>query len=225
MPKGKSKKTKIIKPKRIIQPKNPVFLRLNKILVRFEGSFLAKNKILIIGAIIFGLLLYLSSRYLVVAWVDGKPITKIELYKNIEKRYGKDTREQIIVEKLILSEAAKNKVVVGKEEIGAEMKRIESEQGGAESLSQILEIQGISKEEFESLVRLQLLRLKIFGKDISITDEEVNKYLEDNKNQYKEVTDKVKEEVKELLKQQKINTSFNNWLKENLKGTRVQRVE
>lgn len=210
--------------KKTLRAINHFLKPLNGLLEKFEGSYFAKNKYLFLAAILFGLILILSSKYLVVAWVDGKPITTFELYKNLNKRYGSDLREQMIVEKLLLSEAASKGVSASSDEVSNEIKKIEAEQGGAESLTQILSIQGISKDEFKNLVRLQLLRQKIFGTGVSVSDEEVNKYLEDNKNQYKEVTDKVKTDAKELLKQQKINSNFNNWLKDTIKSNRVKRV-
>src|SRR3990167_597797 len=170
-------------------------------------------------------LLFAGGRYMVVAWVDNKPISKFEVYSELDKRYGEDLKQELIVEKLIVSEASKNRVNVSNDEINAEIAKIETQQGGAEQLNQILQIQKISRDDFQKLVKLQLLKQKLFGKDINITDEEVNSYLETNKDALtassQTIDDKFKEGIKEQLKQQKVNENFNNLLNENLSGSRV----
>jgi foldase protein PrsA len=178
--------------------------------------------VLVLGVVA---LLFAAGKYMVVAWVDNKPISKLELYGELDKRYGEDLRQELIVEKLIVSEASRNRINVSNDEINSEISKIETQQGGADKLNQILEIQKISRDDFLKLVKLQLLKQKLFGKDINITDEEVNSYLETNKDALaagnQTVDDKFKEGVKEQLKQQKVNENFNKWLTENLAGSRV----
>lgn len=184
----------------------------------------SKKLFIILGLIGLGVLLYLASRFLVVAWVDNQPVTKFELYSELEKRYGKDTLEQMIVEKLILSEASKKGITASSNEIDEQIKKIEESQGGADQLNQILQAQGINRTELRNLVKLQVIREKLFNNNITISDEDVNKYIEDNKSQLPEVTDQVKQNIKEQLKQQKVNENFQNWLKDNLQSSRVKRV-
>jgi hypothetical protein len=197
--------------------KSPVGKILNK-----RYLYLGALLLLVLGAI------WLASRFLVVAWVDKQPVTRIEFYKALEQKYGKDVREQLIVEKLVASEAKRRNVSVSDEEISEEVKKIESEQGGKEQLNQILQIQGIAESEFRNLVRLQLLKQKMFGEDINVTGEEVTQYLTENSQSLPAATDSAsqalqKEQVSEQLKQQKINTNFNNWLRDALGGSRVVR--
>lgn len=198
-----------------------LFLLQSKKLVLFRNA-----KTLYIVAILLGLaaLLALGSRYLVVAWVDNKPITRFEFYKSLDQKYGKDVKEQIIVERLIDEEAIKRGVRISDNDINNEISKIEKEQGGKEKLDQILQIQNISNTEFRKLVRLQLLRQKMFGQNIEVKDEEVKKFLEENKEQFPEVNDQVRNQVKEQLKQQKLGTDFNKWLQDSLKSSRVKRV-
>src|SRR5437763_1391236 len=66
-----------------------------------------KSLYIILGLVGLAVVLFLISKYMVVAWVDNKPITRFEYYSSLEKKYGKDVREQLIVEKLINDEAQK----------------------------------------------------------------------------------------------------------------------
>ncbi len=186
-----------------------------------------------IGAtlIVLAGLLYLLGKYAIIAWVDNKPITRLQLFQNLEQRYGKDAREQLIVEQLILSEARKRNLSVSNADIEAEIKKIEEQQGGKEQLDQILQVQGIAQGEFKNLVKLQLMRSKIFGEGVNITDEDVNKYIEQNKENIPTATegatqadkDKLKNDVRDQLKQQQISQKFNEWLQATLQSERVRR--
>ncbi len=159
-----------------------------------------------------------------VAWVDNKPITRVELYKDLDQKYGKDMREQLIVQQLLEDEARNKDAVATNDEVNAQIKKIEDQQGGADRLKEVLQVQGINQDEFKKLVRLQILKEKIFGRGIDVSDDEVNKYVESNKQQFPEVTDKLKSDVKEQLRQQKINNNFNAWLKDTLQSSRIRRV-
>lgn len=180
---------------------------------------------LVIFLVVVGLVILavLVSRYLVIAWVDKRPISRLEYLQALEQKYGREVKEQLIVERLVNEEALKREVRVSNEEIEAEIKKIEEGQGGKENLSQILQVQGITQIEFRKLVRLQLLKQKMFGKDVEVTEEDVKKYLE-SQNQSSAIDDKQKEEITSQLRLQKINNDFNNWLKGALQSSRVSRV-
>lgn len=190
-----------------------------------------KSRLFIALAIlIFGLLFFLGSKYFVVAWVDKQPITRVEYYKALESKYGKDQREQLIVEKLVLDEARQKGISVSNDELNVEIKRIQDQQGGQAQLNQLLQMQNISQNEFSKLVMLQLLRQKLFGGSITVTDDEVSKYMDQNKDQLPQVNSqdassaaKLKDQIKEQIKQQKINSAFSSWLDSALKSSRVIR--
>ncbi len=185
-----------------------------------------KQWALILTVIGFGILVYIVSKYLIVAWVDNQPITRIEYYNQLDKRYGKDLKEQMIVQTLLTNEARKKGINVTDQDLNNEIKKVEKDQGGAEKLNQVLQLQGISQSEFSNLIKLQIIRQKLFSENINISDDEVNKYIEQNKTQFAEdqINDKLKAQIKDELKQQKISQNFNTWVQSNLQGPRVKRV-
>lgn len=221
------KKIEVVKSEKVAEG-NPILSR-----VRFNPRKISARK-LMIPLIILGLLGlgYLTFKYLVVAWVDNRPITRLQLYSQLDKRYGKDMKEQLIVQQLILSEARKRGAAVTDQDIEQEIKRIETEQGGPAQLEQILQMQGINRVELNDLVKLQLLRTKMFGQNVNISDEDVNKYLEENKESLGEAATaapnssesaELKKNVQDQLKQQKITEDFNSWIQNNLQSDRVKR--
>lgn len=181
--------------------------------------------------VVIGGLLYLAGRYAVIAWVDNRPITRFQLYSNLENRYGKDMTEQLIVENLIVSEARQKNISATDGEIDAEIKKIEEQQGGADQLNQILQVQGIGQAEFRNLIKLQLLRTKIFSEGIMVSDQQIDSYIDQNKENIPAATEgaspddkvKLRQDVKDQLVQEQVSTKFNEWLKTNLQGDRVKR--
>lgn len=177
-------------------------------------------------------LLFAASRFWVIAWIDNKPLTKFELYSLLEKRDEGRTTEELIEEKLLLSEGAKQRQSVNDAEVEAEIKKIEEQQGGAEQLDQLLAINRTSRDDFKKLVSLQLLKAKLFGAGINITEDDVNKYIEENKtalppnilnNPESSEAAQLREGVKEQLKLLRVNENYNNWLNQNLNSSRVMR--
>lgn len=201
-------------------------------------KFVKSRTTMSIASVLVGvaLLLVLGNRYFIVAWVDQKPITRIDYYKALGQKYGNDVREQLIVEKLVEAEAQKKGIKITPQNIDNEIKKIETDQGGKDKLNQILQVQNISQGEFRKLVRLQILKQKLFENNVTIKDEDVNKYIQENQAQlelsYSEATQstpdaqkQLKEKVKNQLKLQKVNEEFNNWLRSALQGPRVSRVK
>lgn len=224
----KKVETNTTSKKRVVK-KTPVVeeVSLSKVSLRQNYLNRVNKKTVAIAAVVvgLGLLAFVASKYLVVAWVDNKPISRFDLMGELDKRYGKDTREQLIVQSLIASEAQKKNVSVSDVDIDAEVKKIETEQGGADKLNQALQMQGISQGEFRNLVRLQLLRQKLFSGGTSVSDGEVEAYITENKAQLPEtIDDKIKSSIKDELLQQKTAATYSAWLKDAIAGSRVKRI-
>lgn len=195
-------------------------------------SFMERKRWFILG-IGLGILifLFLTYRFLVLAWVDKIPVTRIQLDKRLEDKFGKETKEQIISETLLLSEARKRKVDISKEILNNEIKKITQQQGGQDKLNQILQLQNMNMDEFKDRIRYQLLIEKMFGKEATISAQEVSDYIEKNKEQFPETINdessesaKLKSDIESNLKRQKTGQAFNDWLQKNLSSSRVKRL-
>jgi parvulin-like peptidyl-prolyl isomerase len=174
----------------------------------------------ILGLVLLALVI---NKFLVIAWVNNKPISWFEYYKNLDKRYGKDLKEELIVEKLLVDEGKSKGINLNDSEVDAEIQKIETEQGGKEKFDEILTAQGISRPDLKKLVGLQLIRKKLFEKDATVSAEEVEKYIQDNKSQLPEVDDKLRQNIKDQLTQQKASESFNKWLSDAVNSSKVIR--
>lgn len=170
----------------------------------------------IIVIIILGGLFYFKSLF-IAAIVDGKPISRIAVIKELENVSGQQALDSLVVKQLISTEANKAGVTVSQEEIDTEIKTLEdriSKQGGA--LELLLAQQGINQDQFREQISLQKKLEKVLGDKVQVTDEEVNKYFTENK-----ITppasvseEEIKNQIRTQLKNQKFGTEADKFITE-----------
>jgi len=181
---------------------------------------------IILGIIILGILA-VNRGLIVAAVVNNKPIFRSSVNSALTSRYGTQTLENMITEQLISDEAAKQKVTVSKEEIEAKEQEILASFGGNVTLEEVLSYQGMTKEDFDQQIKLQMQLTKIIGKDITITDEEVSTYITDNPSTLIATdSDGMRKEAREAILTQKVSEQLQTWyaaLKEKAKVYRFMK--
>lgn len=199
---------KVTKKAKLSSSEKPqVFPQLNK----FNRESLLKNKktvpLIAIIIILVVALLYIFKGVFVAALVNGEPITRLSVVKELEKQSGKAILENLITKKLILQEARKRNVVVTDAEINSELKKIETNlKSQGTTLDQALQLQGMTKTQLNGEIRIQLSIQKMVEGNIKITDKEIEEFITENKESFPEgSTDaQMKSLAKEQLKSQKL---------------------
>lgn len=136
----------------------------------------------IIVALLAVLALVLANKAMfLAAVVDNKPIFSWELNRVLVDRYGKQTLEGIISERLIAGEAKKQNMILSPSDIKNREDEIVKGLGSGMPLEELLKIQGLSKDEFDRQITLQLTVQKILGKDLVITQDDINKFIASNR--------------------------------------------
>jgi len=192
-----SKTTKKIAPKRTVSAKTTPSAPATKTSSETKTSLMSRINLknLIIPAVI------------IVATVNGQPVTRIQLINQLEKKDGKTVLQSIVTEQLILQEAKKRNVSVSEGDVKAEIANIEksiSAQG--QNIDTLLAQQGMTRADLNDQVKIQLLLKKMVGSDVKITDKEVDDYIEQNKEAMPaEITPAIRDQVKQQLEQQKLN--------------------
>lgn len=143
-------------------------------------KFPTKYLYLIVAILALSALVLANKGMVVAAVVDGRPIFRWELNRVLVDRYGKQTLEGMISETLIASEARKQRVIVSPGDVSAREEEIVKGLGSGMSLEEILKIQGLSKGEFDKQITLQLTVQKILGKDLTITDTDIDNFIATN---------------------------------------------
>ena len=174
---------------------------------------------IIIVVVLLASLVVWKKNWFVVAIVNNRPITTIELYQKLNQRYGKDVLDSIIQEKLISEEARKQKVTVSSQEADKKLKEIEDQIGGKEALDYALASQGLSLEQAKDQIKTQLIVEKILGKDIQVSDKDVEDFIKDNPT----AKDLSKDKIKEQVRSQKINEKFQTWIEDLKKKAKISK--
>ncbi len=168
-----------------------------------------------LAIVILGAFLYYFRSIFVAAVVNGQPISRIAIVRETEKQSGKQALNTLIRNTLIEQEARKQNVTVSDKEVDDEMKKVEStlsKQG--QKLDQVLSLQGMSRNDLRKLIRLDKLVGKMVGKDVKVSDKDVNDYIEKNKDTLPkdQSEDQIKKSVRERLRQQQLNQKVQSWL-------------
>lgn len=183
-----------------------------------------RTLILVLFVIVLAVALYKNKGLFFAAVVNGKPITRFSEIQELEKRYGKTTLDSLITKALIQDEIQKQKVSISQKEIDDEIKRLEdtlSKQ--SQKLDDALLIEGITRTELINQIKTQKEIEKIIAKDVSVTDKEVTDYIASNSASTPKDAklEDVKAQVKQSLKDQKMQERFQTWLTDLRKKAKI----
>lgn len=159
--------------------------------------------------------LFFAKSLFVVAVVNGTPITRVALVKELEKRSGKQMLESIITKKLVDAELKKKNISVGDEDVAQEIQKIEAQivqQGG--TLQAILDEQGMSRAELSEQITNQKKLEKLFSSTVTISDEDVATYIKNSKTTIPDGEEGKTQtaQLKDRLRQQKLNSEIEQWI-------------
>jgi len=197
-------------------PRNKIKLGFKKPRLKFKmDKRLSKTLIPLLIVLAIAGVLYGIKGWFVAAVVNGRPISRWSLDRQLEKQMGKAVLENEIVKILILQAGKKEKVVVSREELDAKIEEIKeqfSSQGT--DLETLLASQGQTSKDLEEQIKVQLIVEKIVGKDIEVTDEQIAEYFETSKDFFPEdaTLEEMKEDIQQDLFQQKLGEKFQPWL-------------
>jgi len=171
--------------------------------------------ILIIVIVLLGAILYYCRGLLVAAVVNGQPISRLEVVQQSEKQSGKQTLDTLVRDALIEQEAKKEGVTVSDQEVTSQIATLQSNlQKQGQTLNDVLSQQGMTMDDLRNLIRLDQLVQKMVGKNIKVSDKEVNDYISQNKSSLPPGLsgNALKSQVRAQLVQQKTNAAVQTWL-------------
>ena len=168
--------------------------------------------------------IYFFKSLFIVAFVNGQPITRLSIIQQLEKQGGKQVLNVAVTKLLIEQEARKKNISVSQKDVDGEVKKTEKSLASqGQTLDQALAAQGMQKADYVDQVRLQLLIQNLVGKDIKVSDKEVNDYIAANKTSFPEGSnmDQIKKTVAQQLKQQKLNEKVQAWIANLQKNAKI----
>jgi foldase protein PrsA len=114
-----------------------------------------------------------------VAVINGEEISRQQWLAAMEERYGKETLQNLVNEKVMAEAAEEFKIKVTDEEIDFELLLIRSAQDANDS-----SLSNLTEKQLRSKIKNQLILEKVLTKDLVISDEEIETYYTENKSMY-----------------------------------------
>ncbi|PJE63632.1 hypothetical protein COU89_02280 [Candidatus Roizmanbacteria bacterium CG10_big_fil_rev_8_21_14_0_10_45_7] len=178
------------------------------------------------GIAVLALLLVLLSRYLVVATVNGSPITRMEYYQELETMSGKQVMDNLITRKLVEQKLSENKITIDQKTVDGEIKKLETQLSSqGQKLEDLLTMQGIDRRYLEKNIRLQKGVEQLLSSKNTVTEKEIDEYIAKNQEQLAQggvsETDQ-RNQVRELLKSQKFSKVVQDWLEKIKKEAKIK---
>jgi len=171
------------------------------------------TKICIIIAVIIFLLLFLKG-FFVAAYVNGQPISRINVIDQLEKQSGKTTLDGLIAQTLIEQEAEKRHISVSQQDLDSQIATIQkSLEGQGTTLDAALSQQGMTRADLSSQIKVQTLLKKMVG-DPAVSEKDIDDYISQNKAQLPANEDAatLRGQVKQQLIQQKQQLAMQNFV-------------
>jgi foldase protein PrsA len=182
---------------------------------RAPFNFVIKLVLIVaVGTILFLLAQKYRSQFLA-GTVNLVPVSRYELNKKMAEKYGKQTFDEIVSERLLAQELKKNNIVVTNEEVDAEMAKIIKDYGSQDAFKAALTQYNLTEEKAKESVKQSLALKKMIEKTykIEISDEAVKKYFDENAKTLfvGKKLEAVSAEIKDTLYQQEVYTKTQEW--------------
>lgn len=174
-----------------------------------------KSLVVFVALVVVCGILYSLRGFLVAVTVDGRPISRWSIIRELEQKSGEQALDAIVTKKLIASAAKQAKVVVSQSDVDKEVASVTEQvtkQGGTLALA--LEQQGMTEADFRDQIVLQKELEQLLGNSVQVTDDDVNQYLTQTKaTAPKGMSDgDFKNQIREQLKGQKFNMAASKWV-------------
>lgn len=214
--KPNNNKAKIVTKKVVFEPQNQTE---NEPLVKSQklpSMYLGLG--LLIAVLVTGLFAFRSL--FIAAIINGQPVSRLSVVRELEQQAGKQILESIVTKKLIEQEAMKQKINIDQKVIDTEFKKVETQvKSQGQNFDQLLALQGLNRKTFMDQIKMQKIIELMFQKNSKVTDKEIEDYVTKNQETLGENIDT--KQIKTQLEQEKLRTAFQVWLTKTKKDSKI----
>ncbi len=210
MPKTKrSKKSKALRVK--LPPTAP-----EGVMPSFQNAPKTKSwKVPVFLVVLLVLLVAARKGWIVSAVVNGRPIFSWQLNNVLVSRFGKQTLEGMVGETLIVQEARKAGVRVIQADIDAKASEFTQSLGSGVNLDDLLRLQGMTKEDFENQILVQLTIEKLLSRDLVITESDIDTFIATNRARLTATTEAaLRDEARQTITADFVGEKIQTWFTE-----------
>ncbi len=178
--------------------------------------------VLLAGALIFALVKNPTAHSETVASVNGKDISKEQLYDEMVKQAGPQMLDSLITKELVNQEAEKANITITDQDLTQEVNEIKKQFPSEEQFNMMLAQSGMTMDQLKAELKTNAQIRKILGPQIKITEDEMKKYFDEHKDSYatpeqvraSHILVKTKEEADAILKELQNGADFAKLAKE-----------
>lgn len=195
--------------------------------IKTENAQKMNPKLITLGVLLLALasIIYYFRSSFIAATVNGEPILRSTLNSKLTKQYGEQTLDLMITEALVRQQAKTKGVVISDDKIASEAAKIESSlQSSGQTLDQVLLMQGMTREELNEQLKLNLMVNELSATEASPSAEDIANYIEENKETLPEelTGDALDKYVLEMLVGQNRSDAVQTFIGNLKQGAKIQ---
>ncbi|OGZ43914.1 MAG: hypothetical protein A3J55_00585 [Candidatus Ryanbacteria bacterium RIFCSPHIGHO2_02_FULL_45_17b] len=160
-------------------------------------------------------LLYVFRSTFVVALIDGTPISRFAVVRELENQSGAQVLDALVNQTLVEKRATELGIVVSDEDIEGALSDIRASLSSQNmTLEDALKAENVTIEQVRKTIRMQKLAERLLEDQLVVSEEEIKAYTEQNKS-FLSPTNSAEEQkkiVRDTLRQQKFSSAFSAWL-------------
>lgn len=160
-----------------------------------------------------GLWLYKTKNFPVVAMVGMRPIFRYEVNKELFKQGGKSMVDNLVTERIVKDELAKEGIVITDAQINQKIDEVKQNLGPGQDLNTLLAERGMTLNDVKNQLRLQMGVEKAVSDKATVSGDEVAAYIKTNAAVLTATTEAEKTvEATTAIKQQKMQRAVSDWV-------------
>jgi len=168
-------------------------------------------------ALVVVLALYLLKDELIVASVNGKPITRFAVIRELERQGASKVVEDMVLKAVVDQELKNAGIKVDAAAIDEEFAKIEEQlTSQGQNVDDLLAAQNLTRDEVKQQIALSKGMEQLLADGLVVTDEEISAYFNENKAALGEEADleTMRGDIRDMLFQKKLGTKQQSWLEE-----------
>lgn len=156
------------------------------------------------------------------AEVNGEVITFGDLQESLLQEAGAATLDRMITNEVIRQATESEGIEIPPSAVDAEMDGIRANFENEEQFQMVLEQNGITIAELEEDIRISLILEQVVGGDITVSDEEIEMFYEQNQAQLQGGLEENRVTIEEMIRQQQLEAVSQGWIQEQIAAADVR---
>ncbi len=196
-----------------------------RVFMSIKGGFYS-ILLLSFGIILLSLFVYFLNKNINIARVNGQAITKTRYFSELHKSSGQQVLDEMITKLIIKQEAERMGVNVSQSDIEEEITKLRSSvESQGSTLEQVLTYQGVTYDQLLENIKIQKMLEAILTDRVSITDDEIKSFYEENKDFYgnEKSFDELYNDIKFQLFQERMTAAYRSWIEEQKAASNIEK--